>query len=293
MATYSDLNSQVSNALAAEPAARQQFQTGLESQYGLPAKQADLESIRRSSMETDKLLADLPTQLKQRTSGMLMTSGQLGRLQSTEQAPLAQNLANLNRRESVASTGLTSIQQMIDNALAQRKAEVAAQTSELQGQRDLAFQSEEAQKGRDFTAKQAADAALLQKQLNDNYMNYLANTANTANTNTPVTTGRGADDNVNNLQIEVPDMPTTGGGGLPFGTKVAQAFNPFGAPLAALAGPDTLDTYYQDTYGYSPRQKTQDTINAFNTTKNAPGIIGQSLGSSIANALKKKTTIKK
>jgi hypothetical protein len=262
MASTTDYNNQISNLINTYNAGTSGYQKDLGNQYGLPTKQADLDSIRKSAMETDKMLADLPTQLKQRTGGMLMTQGQLGRVQATESAPLAQTLANLNRNESVAQTGLTAIQKLIDDALAQRQGGFNTQLGELQNQRNLQATAEQAQLAR--------DAAMAQ-------WNQYQNNQPKASTDTGLTAAQIADYE-KRLQDEINKNK---GGSNTIGTGI---FDRIGNIGRALLVPPIL-SYTNPQARALQGDYIKQAFPEIRTIQNIPSNIGSGLGGILSNAL--------
>lgn len=151
-----DYNQQISSLLANEPKNRENYLSNLRNQYSYQDRMNRLEGIRKNVASTDQMLQNLPEQLKQRTSGRLMTQGQLSRLQSTETEPLAKTLAQLASSQNTEQAGLNDINSLISQAMTQRGQDVSNIYGELSNLRQQKLTKDEAEAQRRFQAQQQA-----------------------------------------------------------------------------------------------------------------------------------------
>ncbi len=89
----------------------------LRTDFGYDDRVKNLDATRKSVMDAESLLTNLPTNIKQRTSGRLMTAGQTARLQAREQDPLVNQLTNLNRSQDVEGNAVKDINSNISDQL--------------------------------------------------------------------------------------------------------------------------------------------------------------------------------
>lgn len=120
MATYQDVQNATNSIIAAGDEfakKRNETQQNLRQQYGYEDRVKALENAKRSVFQTNKLLRDLPTDVKRRTAGRLITNSQLNRVTAAEQAPLARQAADLESAAGEEERGLSQIGKYISDAL--------------------------------------------------------------------------------------------------------------------------------------------------------------------------------
>lgn len=161
---YNSLNQGTETLLKNRQDTVGKLRTKLENDLGINNRLKNIEDIRSKASDIQLRLDRLPTDLKNRTSGRLVTNAQLNRLTNSESQPLFNNLTNTTRFLGDEQAGLTSAQQQLtqrindDNTLFQGLINQRNLNSNSLLQRALAAQQSEQAAAREAAARAAAAA---------------------------------------------------------------------------------------------------------------------------------------
>lgn len=133
-------NQEINNLVNSQGAARTQNLQGLKDKFKYQDRVNTIDSLKKNASETDRLLSDLPTNLKRRTAGRLMTSGQRDRIQAAEAAPIAKQYADISRGIGVEQQGLDLLDRMIGQEQGQFDQGYRDKLAALESQRATAGQ---------------------------------------------------------------------------------------------------------------------------------------------------------
>lgn len=135
----------------------------LKQDFGYDDRIKSIDSTRKSILDAESMLSNLPKNIRQRTAGRLMTAGQLARLQSRESRGLSENLSNFARNLDVGERGLSDVRTTLDREADSLWRAYSASTDNLRNERETYFNkylsdvnSEQQQRQRDLQAKIAA-----------------------------------------------------------------------------------------------------------------------------------------
>lgn len=153
---------------------QQEGQSKIKQDYGYDQRISNLEGLRRAAFDTEKLLSDLPKNVQQRARGRLITAGQQNRMLSSEQQPLAGQLADISRGREAEQTGLDLVRGLLSDYSSDVDKEFQREYEAGRLKRDDALTAykdelarEEAERQRQFQAEQArAQQALAWAQYN-------------------------------------------------------------------------------------------------------------------------------
>lgn len=153
---------------------QQEGQQKIKQDYGFDQRVQNLEGLRRAAFDTEKLLSDLPKNVQQRARGRLITAGQQNRMLSSEQQPLAGQLANISRGREAEQSGLDLVRGLLGDYSSDTDKEFQREYEAGRMKREdamTAYQGEvareEAERQRQFQAEQArAQQALAWAQYN-------------------------------------------------------------------------------------------------------------------------------
>lgn len=129
----------------------------LENRYDIGGRQSTIEDIRRRTGDVERRLQALPQQLKNRTSGRLVSQGQLDRLTSAEQNPLMQALQGSTRQLGIEQQGLSDLQNIIQQRLGESDALYQDRLNQMRLQQQNVFSRAQAERA--LEAQRAAAAA--------------------------------------------------------------------------------------------------------------------------------------
>lgn len=166
MATSRDLSRQISDTIKSRGGQRSALRDKLEQERGLDDRRQNLDSIRKTVLDTERQLSGLADDVGTRTRGRLMTNAQKNRLISKEREPLAGSLADLSRQEETSAVGLDRILGDINQLLASDEADYNSRLQWLMNQRNDMMADERAQRQMDFQRQQNEAQRALQKALN-------------------------------------------------------------------------------------------------------------------------------
>lgn len=107
MATLAELEKQYSAAQAAMPTLAQE-RTRISGELGLGQRRQSLDTLRKSVLDTEKLLEEVPqnVQSRARRLGGPVTAAALNRLTSARQQPISAQLGQLGRQQAAEQEGL-------------------------------------------------------------------------------------------------------------------------------------------------------------------------------------------
>lgn len=146
----SQLSQQISDLINGRSTQRQNDYQNLYNQYGLNDRLKSVENVRRSLLDTEKILSDLPRNIRNRTAGRMMTDAQRARLMSAERDPLAQQMGDLGRQEQANLAGFDASRGEVDRQLGLKEQAYNAMLQNLMGQRSAAWSSEADERNRTF-----------------------------------------------------------------------------------------------------------------------------------------------
>lgn len=123
---------------------------------GFDAKQKALEGTRTSIYNTERLLKDLPENVKARNAGRLITQAQQNRQTAYEQAPIARQLGDLTRSQQVTQGDIDSINSQIKDALNNTKENFQLNYGMLDKDADREYLDYQNQQNRNYQSQAAA-----------------------------------------------------------------------------------------------------------------------------------------
>lgn len=149
------LTDQITNIIKSKGANRSKKYEQLLVDKGVADKRALNDSIRKTVLDTERILSSQPKNIQRRTQGRGMTQAQVDRLLATEREPLAQTMEGLARQEEVGRIGMSDLMGDIENILKLDDADITTQLQELREQRGNIWDKE----ARDAAARASAQNA--------------------------------------------------------------------------------------------------------------------------------------
>lgn len=148
LGTAQGVTSELNYLIEDIPSQRQTLQTDLQKKYGIDTRASQLEALTKQSLETEKLLKSLPKNVQQRMSGRLVTAPQVSALLAYEQAPLTQQLSEIQGAVDITQQGLNLARTLSNDELLRARQETEDKINNLKEWRALLMQKEDSEANR-------------------------------------------------------------------------------------------------------------------------------------------------
>lgn len=119
MPDYNTAVNTLNTAIANSRAKKEAGVADVKNTYGLTDRIERLNSIKKTALETDKMLSDLPSNIRSRSAGRLVTAAQANRWLAKETEPLARSLVNIQNAGALEEQGIGLIRSLINDVIAQ------------------------------------------------------------------------------------------------------------------------------------------------------------------------------
>lgn len=158
---YSSISKQLSDLVTNYSKERDKKVAETKTQYGYDDRISNLENLKKTSLDTERIIRSLPTDINNRLTGRRMTSAQRNRVFAKEQAPLAQQLADVSLGVQTEQQGIDLVRNLINDVLGVSKEDFTNKYNLLNTDLGTAWNEyklntdlEEQQRNRDFQARQ-------------------------------------------------------------------------------------------------------------------------------------------
>lgn len=118
---YNSISKQLSDLVSNYSKERDQKVADTKTQYGYDDRISNLENLKKTSLDTERVIRALPTDVNNRLVGRRMTGSQRNRVFAKEQAPLAQQLADVSMGVQTEQQGIDLVRNLINDVLGQSR----------------------------------------------------------------------------------------------------------------------------------------------------------------------------
>lgn len=153
-----DLDNQINQTVNSAPAAREAAAAKLRQDRGYDQQLKTVNDLKKSALDTEKMISNLPADVKRRTAGRLVTSSQANRITAAEQAPLAKAYGETTSGLGIQQEGLAQTQSEIDRQNQQSQSDLQMKLAAMEGTRGSLFQQMQLQEQQAARSQAAAQA---------------------------------------------------------------------------------------------------------------------------------------
>lgn len=227
----------------------------LKADRGYQQQQQTVNDLKKSALNTQKMLSALPGDVKRRVAGRLVTASQQNRLLAHEQQPLATQYGDVARSLDVEQGGLRDIDTAADKLGQEMRMDTQMRLQALEGQRGSLFQQMQLEEQRAARAA-AQNEARRQQQMQVDALNRAQQMEQNRLTGQGLKTAFGVDENGNPIGPKkisgmTTDLPNPGAltylaggtaGGLAGGLDLLTGVDPRQANSKLFSNADTYAT---------------------------------------------------